>query len=310
MSVFDRLHMSRRESGVVSRMDSAFHRSTIRESGSVLSGPPATEVAGCEDGPMDMPMVIASWNVNSIRARLEHVRSWLTMHNPDVLLLQELKAAEFPAGLFEELGYSSAAVTQKAYNGVAVLSRHPMAVVSTTLIGDETDSHARFLEVVVNDIRIANIYAPNGNPVGSDKFLYKLAWMDRLQQQMQVWLKSEVPTLVGGDFNVIPEDIDCHKPASWMHDALFQPEPRVRYRALLALGYTDAFRSLHPGEGGHFTFWDYFRKAFEYNRGIRIDHFLLSPALAQRLETCEIDKAPRALDKPSDHTPIVARFRG
>jgi exodeoxyribonuclease III len=255
-------------------------------------------------------MIIASWNVNSIRARLEHVRSWLTMHSPDVLLLQELKAAEFPAELFKELGYASAAVTQKTYNGVAILSRHPIDIVSTTLIGDETDSHARFLEVVVNDMRIANIYAPNGNPIGSDKFLYKLAWMDRLRQQMQIWLKSEMPTLVGGDFNVIPEDIDCHKPASWMHDALFQPEPRIRYRGLIGLGYTDAFRSLHPGQGGHFTFWDYFRKAFEYNRGIRIDHFLLSPRLVQRLESCEIDKGPRALDKPSDHTPIVARFHG
>lgn len=254
-------------------------------------------------------MVIASWNVNSIRARLEHVKGWLTTHNPDVLLLQELKAAEFPALLFEELGYRSAAVTQKSYNGVAILSRQPIAIVSTTLLGNEMDSHARFLEVVIDDIRIANIYAPNGNPVGSEKFLYKLAWMDRLQEQMKIWRKEERPTLVGGDFNVIPEDIDCHKPASWMHDALFQPEPRVRYRALLALGYTDAFRSLHPGQGNYFTYWDYFRNAFEHNRGIRIDHMLLSPRLAQRLESCEIDKGPRALDKPSDHTPIVVRLK-
>jgi exodeoxyribonuclease-3 len=254
-------------------------------------------------------MLIASWNVNSIRARLEHVKTWLTTHNPDVLLLQELKAAEFPAELFKQLGYASAAVTQKSYNGVAVLSRHPIDIVSTTLIGDEMDSHARFLEVVVNGIRIVNIYLPNGNPVASDKFVYKLAWMDRLHQQMQIWLNSPMPVVVGGDFNVIPEDIDCHKPASWMHDALFQPEPRLRYRALLALGYIDAFRSLHPGQGGHFTFWDYFRKAFEYNRGIRIDHFLISNALAQQLESCCIDKAPRAWDKPSDHTPIVLQFR-
>jgi exodeoxyribonuclease III len=254
-------------------------------------------------------MVVASWNVNSIRARLEHVKRWLAMHNPDILLLQELKAEEFPALLFEALGYASAAVTQRTYHGVAILSRQPVSIVSTTLLGDETDSHARFLEAVIGGIRIVNIYAPNGNPPGSDKFLYKLAWMDRLQRQMQLWLKAGMPTLVGGDFNVIPEDIDCHKPSSWMHDALFQPESRVRYRALLGLGYTDAFRALHPGEGGHFTFWDYFRKAFEYNRGIRIDHLLLSPALAQRLESCDIDKAPRALDKPSDHTPIVARFR-
>jgi exodeoxyribonuclease-3 len=254
-------------------------------------------------------MLIASWNVNSIRARIDHVKTWLAAHNPDILLMQELKASEFPTDLFKDLGYSSAAVTQKAYNGVAILSRQPIETVSTTLIGDETDSHARFLEAIINDTRIANIYLPNGNPVGSDKFLYKLAWMDRLYRQMQIWLTSGMPTLVGGDFNVIPDDIDCHKPASWMHDALFQPESRARYRALMALGYVDAFRSLHPGEGGYFTFWDYFRKAFEHNRGIRIDHFLISPELAQRLESCEIDKAPRALDKPSDHTPIWARFR-
>jgi exodeoxyribonuclease-3 len=254
-------------------------------------------------------MLIASWNVNSIRARLHHVIAWLTTHNPDVLLLQELKAEEFPADLFQQLGYQSAAVTQKSYNGVATVSRYPIEIVSTTLMGDEADSHARFLEVIIHGIRVVNIYAPNGNPIGSDKFLYKLAWMDRLHQQMQIWLRSHVPTVIGGDFNVIPEDIDCHKPSSWMHDALFQPEPRARYRAFLCLGYSDAFRALHPGEGGHFTFWDYFRKAFEYNRGIRIDHFLLSPALAQRLESCEIDKTPRALEKPSDHTPILVRLR-
>jgi exodeoxyribonuclease-3 len=254
-------------------------------------------------------MIIASWNVNSIRARIEHVKRWLEERHPDVLLLQELKGTDFPALLFKELGYESAAVTQKTYNGVAILSRHPIQVVSTTLIGDEADSHARFLEVMISDIRIANIYLPNGNPVGTDKFLYKLTWMDRLSAQMDLWLKSKVPTLVGGDFNVIPEDIDCHKPASWIRDALFQPEPRARYRALLDLGYTDAFRSLHPGEGGYFTFWDYFRQAFEHNRGIRIDHFLLTPDLAARMERCEIDKTPRAQDKPSDHTPILLELR-
>ena len=253
-------------------------------------------------------MVIASWNVNSIRARLEQVKGWLTQRNPDVLLLQELKAAAFPAELFQELGYTTAAVTQKGYNGVAILSRSPISVVSTALAGDEADSHARFLEVVIRDMRVANIYLPNGNPPGSDKFSYKLAWMDRLQRQMQIWAESEKPTLVGGDFNVIPEDIDCHKPSSWMYDALFQPEPRARYRAYLGMGYIDAFRYLHPGEGGYFTFWDYFRKAFEYNRGIRIDHFLLSPKLAPRLESCEIDKGPRGLEKPSDHTPILVQL--
>jgi exodeoxyribonuclease III len=253
-------------------------------------------------------MLVASWNVNSIRARTEQVRKWLERTNVDVLLLQELKGSEFPAAVFEELGYRSAAVTQKSYNGVAILSRAPMEIISTRLLGDEQDSHARFLEVMIEGLRIVNIYLPNGNPIGTEKFAYKLAWMDRLASQMRAWLASEAPAIVGGDFNVIPEDIDCHKPASWIHDALFQPEPRARYRAMLSLGYIDAFRSLHPGEAGHYTFWDYFRRAFEYNRGIRIDHFLLSPDAAQRLQKCDIDRVPRAEEKPSDHTPIIVEI--
>lgn len=253
-------------------------------------------------------MKIASWNVNSIRARLDHVTAWLKERQPDVLLLQELKGTEFPAQVFEDLGYKSVAVTQKAYNGVAILSRHPIETISTTLAGDEADSHARFLNTTILGIRIVNIYLPNGNPIGGEKFAYKLAWMDRLNNEMSAWLKQDLPVLIGGDFNVIPEDIDCHKPASWKYDALFQPEPRDRYRALLGLGYTDAFRSLHPGESGQFTFWDYFRQAFEHNRGIRIDHFLLSPKLAERLRSCEIDRGPRAQEKPSDHTPIIVEL--
>ena len=252
---------------------------------------------------------IASWNVNSIRARLEHVTAWLKANEPDVLLLQELKGAEFPALVFDELGYGSAAVTQKTYNGVAILSRHAIETVTTTLAGDEEDSHARFLETMVGGMRVVNIYLPNGNPVGTPKFAYKLAWMDRLAEQMRVWLEGGVPTVIGGDWNVIPEDIDCDKPANWVRDALFQPEPRARYRAMLEMGYVDAFRSLHPMAGGQFTYWDYFRMAFERNRGIRIDHFLLSPGLAGRLESCVIDKGPRGQEKPSDHTPIAVELR-
>jgi exodeoxyribonuclease-3 len=247
--------------------------------------------------------------VNSIRARADHVKTWLEAKKPDVLLLQELKGTEFPSAWFKEQGYHSASVTQKTYNGVAIVSRTPIEIVSTTLLGDEADSHARFLEVVIENIRVVNIYLPNGNPVGSAKFDYKLAWMERLTQQMKVWLTSDTPTVIGGDFNVIPEDIDCHKPASWIRDALFQPEPRARYRSMLELGYIDAFRSLHPGLGGQFTFWDYFRQAFEHNRGIRIDHFLLTPSLVKRLESCEIDKGPRMQEKPSDHTPIILKLR-
>ncbi len=247
--------------------------------------------------------------MNSIRARGERVTEWLRQQELDVLLMQELKGTDFPTDVFKELGYESVSVTQKTYNGVAILSKHPIATISTTLAGDEADSHARYLEVMIQDIRVINIYLPNGNPVGSDKFAYKLDWMKRLIKHMRTMLDTGVPTLIGGDFNVIPEDIDCHKPSSWMHDALFQPEPRALYRAMLSLGYTDAFRSLHPGEGGQFTFWDYFRQAFEHNRGIRIDHFLLSPALAGRLEKCEIDRGPRSQVKPSDHTPITLELR-
>jgi exodeoxyribonuclease III len=254
-------------------------------------------------------MKIASWNVNSIRARLDQVTAWLKVRTPDVLLMQELKGAEFPSEVFKELGYESAAVTQKAYNGVAILSRYPMETLNTTLAGDELDSHARYLETTIDGIRVVNIYLPNGNPVGTDKFAYKLAWMDRLEKEMSAWRKEDLPVLIGGDFNVIPEDIDCHKPASWIHDALFQPEPRARYRALLSLGYTDAFRALHPDEKGQFTFWDYWRQAFEHNRGIRIDHFLLSPKVAERLQSCEIDRGPRAQPQPSDHTPIMVELR-
>jgi exodeoxyribonuclease-3 len=250
----------------------------------------------------------ASWNVNSIRARLEHVKRWLGARQPDVLLLQELKGTEFPAAEFAALGYESAAVTQKAYNGVAVLSRHPIETINTMLAGDEADSHARYLEVVIEGIRVVDAYMPNGNPVGSASFAYKLAWMERLKLQMGAWAAQDEPVLVGGDFNVIPEDIDCHKPAAWIKDALFQPETRALYRELLALGYTDAFRSLHPEEAGQFTFWDYFRDNFRQNRGIRIDHFLLSPALAGRLQACEIDRSPRMEEKPSDHTPIIVEL--
>jgi exodeoxyribonuclease-3 len=243
----------------------------------------------CQASQKEHIIVIASWNVNSIKARLEHVTTWLKARNPDVLLLQELKGTEFPSDVFTSLGYESVAVTQKAYNGVAILSRSPIEHVSSVLSGDEADAHARYLEVVVDDIRIVDIYLPNGNPVGTPKFDYKLAWMERLITKMSQWKADGIPTVIGGDFNVIPEDIDCHKPASWIHDALFQPEPRALYRAMLDLGYADAFRSLH-GEGSQFTFWDYFRQAFENNRGIRIDHFLVSPTLRSRIEACEIDK--------------------
>ncbi len=235
---------------------------------------------------------------------------WLNLHRPDVLLLQELKGTDFPTDHFAELGYQSTAVTQKSYNGVAILSLHPIECVNTTLAGDDEDSHARFLEVIVQGIRIVDIYLPNGNPVGApgahtDKFLYKLAWMDRLLAQMLRWRDSEVPTVIGGDFNVIPEDIDCDNPKNWTRDALFQPETRERYRSMLGMGYVDALRTVNPATANVFTFWDYFRQNFQRDKGIRIDHFLLSPALAPRLQSCTVDKTPRAQEKPSDHTIVL-----
>lgn len=248
--------------------------------------------------------------MNSIRARLGHVTAWLESNQPDVLLLQELKGTDFPSEMLETAGYQSASVTQKAYNGVAVLSRLPMTTLGISLPGEDADEHSRYLEVMIDGVRVVNIYLPNGNPVGTAKFEYKLRWMDRLLSAMSGWKADGTPTVIGGDFNVIPEDIDCHKASSWVRDALFQPESRSRYRAMLDLGFVDAFRRLHPDQAGLFTFWDYFRQAFEHNRGVRIDHFLLSPTLAPRLEACEIDKGPRGQEKPSDHTPIVLTLRG
>src|ERR1700679_1085870 len=155
---------------------------------------------------------VASWNLNSVRSRLTHVTTWLKARDPDVLLLQELKGTEFPSEAFNSLGYDSVAVTQKAYNGVAILSRHPMKTIAKALVGDDSDSHARFLEVIIKGIRIVNIYLPNGNPVGSDKFAYKLAWMDRLNQQMIHWKPDDVPPLIGGDFTVFLEKLDVTSP--------------------------------------------------------------------------------------------------
>lgn len=252
-------------------------------------------------------MKIASWNVNSVKARLEHVKSWLALRQPDILMLQELKGLEFPAEIFAEIGYKSAAVTQKAYNGVAILARQEMDVVLEALPGDEQDVQARYLEVETGGVRVINIYLPNGNPVGTDKFSYKLAWMERLYKRLAVLRAAEVKFAIGGDFNVIPEDEDCHDPAAWRGDALFQPESRNAYRALLNLGLTDALRAVNKA-AGEYTFWDYQAGAWPRNKGIRIDHFLLAPALADRLADCVIDREPRGWEQPSDHTPIIVEI--
>ena len=254
-------------------------------------------------------MKIATWNVNSIKARLEPALAWLKQAKPDVVALQEIKTVDetFPREAFEALGYNCAVHGQKSYNGVALLSKRPMEDVTPRLQGDETDDHARYLEAVITGdkatVRVASIYAPNGNPWPGPKFDYKLAWLERLRLRARKLLDNEEPVVLMGDYNIIPEDKDAAKPKNWLKDALFQPESKAALRRIENLGYTDAFRALHP-EGGHYTFWDYFG-SWERNNGIRIDHILLSPQAADRLKACMIDRHVRGeSEKPSDHVPI------
>jgi len=253
-------------------------------------------------------MKITSWNVNSIKARLEHAQRYLNEYQPDVLMLQELKGLEFPSESFSALGYHVATVPQKAYNGVAILSKTPITIVAERLDGDETDEQARYLEVDVGGLRMIDIYLPNGNPVETEKFSYKLSWMERLHTRLFNLRRERRPFLIGGDFNVIPEDKDCHDPKAWEGDALFCPETRAAFRKLLHMGLYDAFR-IYNNAPHQFTFWDYQAGAWQNDKGIRIDHFLLSPEIADRLTGCTIEKAPRGWDKPSDHTPITIEIR-
>lgn len=253
-------------------------------------------------------MKIVSWNVNSIKARLDHVKKFLETRKPDVLMLQELKGLDFPDSEFTAMGYECRAVGQKAYNGVAILSKIPFTEINNALPGEDPDDQARFLEVEIEGMRLINIYLPNGNPVPGEKFEYKLRWMARLKKHLRLLRENMIPFAVGGDFNVIPEDRDCYSPAAWEGDALFRPESRAAFRELLNLGLTDAFR-VYNQQSGQFTFWDYMAGRWQTNSGIRIDHFLLSPELADRLKSCEIDTEPRGWDKPSDHTPIIVEIQ-
>jgi len=252
---------------------------------------------------------IASWNVNSIKARMPNVLDWLSSAAPDIVLLQEIKSVEetFPALEISALGYNLAISGQKSYNGVAILSKTPLEIAHRSLPGDPDDEQARYVEAITETdagvLRVASIYLPNGNPVASDKFPYKLAWMKRLERHARDLLALEESTILGGDYNVIPDDQDCYDPAAWAGDALFRSETRSAFRSLLNLGYTDAFRASH-GEPGAYTFWDYQAGAWQKDNGIRIDHLLLSPQAADLLVESDIDRAPRGKPKASDHTPI------
>mgnify|MGYP001432924476 CR=1 FL=1 len=254
-------------------------------------------------------MKIATWNINGIKARHEALTAWLKSAAPDVVCLQEIKSVEegFPSEHFSDLGYRSAVHGQKGFNGVAILSRIPLEDVKRGLPGEPTDVQSRFIEAVVSGpagiMRVASIYLPNGNPIGTDKFAYKLAWMRRLTAYTQELLALEEPLVLAGDYNVIAEPIDASNPGQWLEDALYQPESRTAFRKLLNLGLTDAIRACETGSHVY-TFWDYQAGAWQKDNGIRIDHLLLSPQAADRLAAAGIDKQVRGGEKPSDHVPV------
>ena len=257
-------------------------------------------------------MRLATWNVNSVNARLETVLAWFEAASPDVAVLQEIKCIDekFPAEAFERLGYNVAVHGQKTYNGVAMLSKAPMEDVRRGLPGDESDEQARYIEAVVSGprpVRVIGIYLPNGNPIGTEKFAYKLAWMDRLNRHVRALLPLEEPMVVAGDYNVIPLEQDVERPKDWLGDALFQPESRGAWRALQNLGLTDAYMAADGAPGGY-TFWDYQAGAWPRNNGIRIDHALLSPQAADRLVRVDIHRDVRGGEKPSDHVPVVVEL--
>lgn len=249
---------------------------------------------------------IASWNVNSITARLPHVQDFLARVSPDVLLLQELKCVDdnFPLLEIQAAGYSAAVHGQKTYNGVAILSKHPINNIQRGLAGDDSDEQSRYIEATIEGIRIASVYLPNGNPVDTEKYPYKLKWFDRLITHARGLLTGEMPVVLGGDYNVIPEGRDCFDPTVWADDALFKIETRQKFRTLQHLGYTDAFRAMNDADH-QYTFWDYQAGAWPKDHGIRIDHLMLSPQAADRLKDCTIDRTPRGQERASDHTPII-----
>jgi len=258
-------------------------------------------------------MKITTWNINGVRARIEGALAYVRDAKPDVLCLQEIKTVDegFPVDAFSDLGYHVATHGQKGFNGVALLSLRPLEDVVRGLPGDDGDLQSRFIEGTVTDgalsVRVASIYLPNGNPVGTEKFPYKLAWMARLAAHARALTHMEMPVVLAGDFNVIPDPADAKRPEAWTGDALFQPESRAAFRTLEHMGYLDAVRACHP-EPGIYTFWDYQAGAWQKNDGIRIDHQLLSPPAVDRLIATGIDGFTRGWEKPSDHVPVWATF--
>jgi exodeoxyribonuclease-3 len=251
-------------------------------------------------------MKVASYNVNGINGRLPVLLRWLAEIEPDIVVLQELKAPQssFPAAAIRDLGYDAIWHGQPSWNGVAILSR--VGSIHETrrgLPGDPDPSQSRYIEAAANGILIGGLYLPNGNPRPGPRFDYKLAWFERLIEHAGELMASRLPVMLAGDFNVMPTDLDVYSPKRWVDDALFALEVKAAYARLLAQGWTDALRYLHPGET-IYTFWKYLRHAYARNAGLRIDHLLLSPVLAKQLEDAQVDVHVRGWDKTSDHAPV------
>lgn len=251
-------------------------------------------------------MRIATYNVNGVNGRLPVLLKWLDKTAPDVACLQELKTSDekFPVAALAEAGYQATWHGQKSYNGVAILARGQTPIeLRRGLPGDPDDTHSRYLEAQVGELIVGCLYLPNGNPAPGPRFDYKMAWFQRLNAHAAGLLSSGRPTVLCGDFNAVPTPLDAYRPERWLGDAVFFPETRQAYAELLAQGWTDAVRTLHPDEQ-IFTYWDYFRSAFARNAGLRMDHLLLSPLLAPRLRDAGVDRDIRALEKTSDHAPV------
>ncbi|MHA3914269.1 exodeoxyribonuclease III [Halovulum sp. GXIMD14793] len=253
-------------------------------------------------------MKIATFNINGIKARLPALIDWLQEADPDVALLQEIKSVDeaFPREPLEDLGYTVETHGQKGFNGVAILSKLPLEDVTRGLPGDDTDEQARWIEATVMGevaVRMCGLYLPNGNPAPGEKFDYKLRWMERLYDRAQALLATEEIALMAGDYNIIPQAEDAARPEVWTEDALFRPESRAAFRRIVNLGFTDAVRATNAA-AETYSFWDYQAGAWQRNNGIRIDHLLLSPQAADRLQGCGIDKQIRDREKPSDHVPV------
>ena len=257
-------------------------------------------------------MKIATFNINGIKARINALGDWLDEAQPDIALLQEVKSVDegFPRELFEHRGYNVYTHGQKSFNGVAILSKQPLENVRFGLPGDDSDEQARWIEATVigqQALHICGLYLPNGNPAPGPKYDYKLSWMKRLYNRAQDLMQSEMPALMAGDYNIIPQPEDAATPQVWTNDALFLPQSREAFRRIVALGFTDAFRAHNPSPG-QYSFWDYQAGAWNRNDGIRIDHILMTPSCADMLVDCQIDKHVRDREKPSDHVPVWVKL--